>query len=346
MSIYAWYMADWENRLCFRATNRVVRPFDWGMEFTGSWPITGVRRNGHSDEEYLALLNRQAVANSDEFFGYDRPADFRLDGNRLTFPSPVDTPWKENNTVHAQWFPAAQNGNSPRRAVLILPHWNAPATAHNGLARGIQKLGISALRLSLPYHDYRMPAELERADYAVSSNIGRTIDATRQAVIDARACLDWLQDRGYDRLGIVGTSLGSCYAFLATAHDARIRVNVFNHCSARFGDVVWTGLSTRHVRATLEQHLDLERLRDVWAAISPANYVDRFATLKQKSLFLYTKYDTTFLPEYSRQVVEHMASIGVEHKRVVLPCGHYTLGEFPFKYIAGYHICAYLKRNL
>ena len=74
-----------------------------------------------------------------------------------------------------------------RKAVVVLPHWNAPARQHDALCAGMAKLGISALRISLPYHDYRMPAELKRADYAVSSNIARTIDATRQAVIDVRA---------------------------------------------------------------------------------------------------------------------------------------------------------------
>jgi len=100
---------------------------------------------------------------------------------------------------------------------------------------------MSALRLSLPYHDFRMPAELQRADYAVSANVARTVDATRQAVIDTRSCADWLQQQGYERIGLVGTSLGSCYAFLASAHDPRFRVNVFNHCSSHFADVVWTG---------------------------------------------------------------------------------------------------------
>ena len=37
------------------------------------------------------------------------------------------------------------------------------------------------------------PAELKRADYAVSSNICRTMDAARQAVIDVRCCFDWLE---------------------------------------------------------------------------------------------------------------------------------------------------------
>jgi hypothetical protein len=30
----------------------------------------------------------------------------------------------------------------------------------------------------------------------------------------------------------------------------------------------------------------------------------------------------------------------------VMPCGHYTLGESPFKFVVGYQICAFLKRNL
>ena len=91
------------------------------------------------------------------------------------------------------------------------------------LCEGISKLGISVLRLSLPYHDRRMPPELSHADYAVSANIGRTIDAGRQAVIDVRSCLDWLEMQGYTEFGIVGTSLGSCYAFLTSSHDARLK---------------------------------------------------------------------------------------------------------------------------
>ena len=50
-------------------------------------------------------------------------------------------------------------------------------------ARLFNRFGISALRLSKPYHDMRRPAELERSDYAVSANVGRTIAACRQAVV-------------------------------------------------------------------------------------------------------------------------------------------------------------------
>ena len=340
---YARWMNGWENELAFRSTNRVVRPFDWGLEWARDWPVAlKFPRNGHTPEEYLRLLNHAAIEHSEEFFAYRTPSDFALDGSMLTFTSPVRTPYPENNKVHGQWFPAKDK----KRAVVVIPHWNAQASQHAALCKGIAKLGISALRMSPPYHDFRMPAELERADYAVSSNVARTIDATRQAVIDVRACLDWLEQQGYERLGLVGTSLGSCYGFLASAHDERIRVNVFNHCATYFADIVWTGLSSQHIRQGLETAIDMERLREVWMAISPPNYVEKFARKPKRSLIIYTDYDTTFRPEYSKQVVEAARQFNWDHKLVVLPCGHYTLGEFPFKFVVGYHICAFLMRNL
>ena len=177
-----------------------------------------------------------------------RPAIIASNGRHLTFTSPLETPYPENNVVHADFFPAALDR---RRAVLVLPQWNSDAQGHVGLCKMLNWFGINALRMSMAYHDRRMPPELERADYAVSSNIGRTIHASRQSVIDARCCLDWLESQGYRRIAILGTSLGSCIGFITTAHDLRIKTGVFNHVSMYFSDVVWTGLATQHVRKRL-----------------------------------------------------------------------------------------------
>ena len=341
-----WYgrrMRKWEHRLAFRDSNRVIRPFDWGIEWTRNWPFAV---EDSDPERRLLELNRTAVARSDEFFGYETPQDFRFLDDELKFTSPVETPYPENNTVRGRFFPAHPRWKRGNKAVVLLPHWNSKPHQHVALCRGIAELGISVLRISLPYHDRRMPPELSRADYAVSANIGRTLDATRQAVIDVRSCFDWLQQRGFEDLGIVGTSLGSCYAFLASAHDARIKVNVFNHCSTYFGDVVWAGLSTRHIRQGIESEITLERLRAAWDCVSPVHYMDQFAGQSKKSFFLYATYDTTFPPELSRDLVRVVQERGLDHKLVVMPCGHYTLGEAPFKFIAGYEICSFLKRNL
>ena len=341
---YGNWMNRWEHQLCFRSTDRVVRPFEFGLEWCKRWPAAReISEDGQAPVEYLARVNEIAIRRSDEFFAYTKPSNFELQGDWLTFQSPVDTPFPENNKVHAQWFPAK---NQKRRAVVLLPHWNSKLPEQNALCAGLQKLGISALRLSLPYHDARMPAELGRADYAVSSNVGRTIDATRQAVIDSRACFDWLEQEKFDRLGIVGTSLGSCYAFLASAHDSRIKVNVFNHCSTYFADPVWEGMSTRHIRDSLEREIDLETLRKLWLCISPPSYWDKFTSKKHRSKFIYTTYDTTFPLHLSRDVIRGARQMKWDHRVAVLPCGHYTMGKFPFKYITGYEICSFLMKNL
>jgi hypothetical protein len=342
-SVYSRWMNHWEESLCFRSTNRVVRPFEWGADWSAAWPLAGVgSRNGHGAEEYLLRLSEQAIAHSAEFYLHITPTDFSLRGNRLRFTSQVKSPFPENNVVHGQWFP----GKSTKKCVIVLPHWNAPGDAHNALARLFQKFGLSAIRLSLPYHDFRMPAELERADFAVSSNIGRTIDATRQAVLDIRCTADWLERQGAEEIAIVGTSLGSCYAFLASAHDPRFRVNAFNHCSTYFADVAWRGLSTIHVRQGLEGVIDLTTLRKLWMCISPTAYFDKYAEHPKKSLFLYTKYDTTFPTDLSLETMRLAREHGLDHKEVVLPCGHYTLGESPFKYMDGYHVVSFVVRNL
>ena len=341
---YRVWIDRWENELAFRATDRVVRDFEFGLAWCKSWPAArGLPAADADPIDYLKELNRRNVERSNEFFGYDPPCTYRIDGDWLEFASPVMTPYPENNRVRARWFPAR---NRTRKAVVVLPHWNSRLPQHNALCSGLQRLGISTLRLSLPYHDKRTPAGLNRADFAVSSNLCRTIDATRQAIIDTRACFDWLEQQGFEDFGIVGTSLGSCYAFLASAHDERIRVNVFNHCSTYFADVVWEGLSTRHIRQSLEGAIDLPTLRTLWACISPPNYWDLFTARDKRSKFIYTRYDTTFPVHLSREVIHGARKYKWNHDVTVLPCGHYTMGEFPFKYVTGYEICSFLKRNL
>lgn len=363
--LYGKWMYAWETRLTTRDTNRVVRPLEWGIDWARRWPLV----NGNcpqSEQEYqrfLHELNDEIVARSDEFFAYSTPTDFRLekrkielfptgsnatekapsgDGLFLRFTSPVKTPYPENDLANARWFPA-----EGKRAVIVLPHWNANGIAYNALAPALNRFGVSMLRMSKPYHDIRRPAEIERSDYAVSSNICRTIDAARQAIIDVRCCVDWLQMQGKESIGIVGTSLGSCYAFLAGAHEPRLKATVFNHGSTYFADVVWTGQSTRHVREGLERDgVTLEQLRQSWLCISPMAYFDKFTRQRRKAMLIYAKYDLTFLPQFSRQVEEEFKRRNAELKTVVLPCGHYSTGEIPFKYIDGYQIVKFLVRNL
>jgi hypothetical protein len=392
---YARWMYEWETRLTTRDENRVVRPLEWGFEsiapflrdhgFADAVPGPEVERDPVAAEAAMVHINQLLIRNSDTFFGYKRPTDFRLEqrfpelfptnvrpetlaqdaalkqlaaegkippAQFLRFTSAERTPYPENDLVNARWYPAPahKDPNRPKQAIVVMPQWNADAFSHNSLCTIFNKMGISALRLSKPYHDIRRPVELERSDFAVSANIGRTLSACRQAVVDIRCCLDWLEEQGYEHFGVLGTSLGSCYAFLASAHDRRLRVNAFNHASTAFGDVVWAGQSTRHVKQALaEAGLTQDRIRALWAAASPCSFYPKLMRPEvdgpsKKVLLVYANYDLTFPLEYSLQVVEAFKQIGLNFEPRILPCGHYTTGETPYKFIDGWYMGSFVYR--
>ena len=228
--------------------------------------------------------------------------------------------------------------------MLVLPQWNSDAESHVGLCRLLATSGMSALRLSLPYHDRRMPPELQRADYIVSSNIARTLQVCRQAVLDARRAIQWLAAQGHTRIGILGSSLGSCLALLTTANEPLVQAQALNHISPYFADVVWRGLSTRHVREGLDGHIDLDRLRALWAPISPQLFLERVRG--RHTLLVYARYDLTFPIDLSENLVQSFRDAGISHDVTRLRCGHYSIGKAPFKYVDGWVLTRFLKRAL
>jgi dienelactone hydrolase len=331
----------------------------------------------------MIAVNEDIVRRSDEFFAYTTPTDFRLEERHpelfptnvrpetlaqdaemkrqaaagelekaefLRFTSAVRTPYPENDQVNARWYPAPaeklrerERQGKPKQALIVMPQWNADGLSHNVFGQMANWFGVSALRLSKPYHDIRRPAELERSDYAMSANVGRTISSCRQAVADIRSCMDWLETQGYTQFGVLGTSLGSCYAFIAAAHDPRLRVCAFNHASTWFGDVVWEGQSTRHVRAGLEQAgLTQEQVQAVFAGISPMSYMERFAATPKRTRVVYATYDLTFPLHLSLDVLTNFERMGIDYDSKVLPCGHYTSGETPYKYMVGWYLGSFV----
>jgi len=345
----------WERRLHGVSKDRVIRPFEWGLDWIGS--------NGHQPgtppDRILLDWASHAVADSQRFFDTPDTSDYTLTPDvegataAVSFPSAMTTPYPENNTVHALYFRSVKSGKGAcraeaakprRRAVVVLPQWNAGPDGHIGLCRLLNRFGMSALRLTLPYHDARRPAEIARADYIVSANIARTAQACRQAVMDARRAVAWLAKQGYDRIGILGTSLGSCLSLLTAAHEPLIRAQALNHISPYFADVVWRGLSTTHVRAALDGAVDLDRLREMWLPISPQVYLDRIKD--KKTLLVYARYDLTFPVDLSRDLVGEFARRGIPHELAILPCGHYSTGSTPFKYLDGWTLARFLDRNL
>src|SRR6185369_8458409 len=102
-----------------RDTNRVVRPFAWGLEF-----ITG-HVNGDDPRAVRARHTELAIAASEQFHESPDIPHYTLEDQVLTSTSAVKTPSPENNVARARLFtPRRERKKKPRAAILVLPQWN------------------------------------------------------------------------------------------------------------------------------------------------------------------------------------------------------------------------------
>jgi hypothetical protein len=337
MSWYEHAIRRYEHRRWTTDDNRMVRPFEWGLEHIDGDPLNDEPR------AFLREYTQNAIQHSAEWFTGREVTDFELSReNVLRFTSPMESVCPENNAVHGQFFRARKQGP----AVLVLPNWNAKWHGQIALCQWLQRIGISALKMSLPYHDRRMANGHERADQLVGPNIGLTLHANRQAVQDARACLTWLEQRGYTRLGILGTSIGSSVGYITLVHDKRVRAGGFFHVSTYFADVVSQGMTTNHVWEGLRHEVSVDELREYWAPISPMPYVERGMGAGRNTFMVYGKYDPTFLPELTEEMLTALRRNGAEPRTLELPVGHYSLELAPFSYVAGWRMFSYFLEAL
>src|SRR5258705_398647 len=166
----------YEHRRWTTDDNRRVQPFHWGLEHIGG---SAADPNPGAFVRHYA---QNAIESSRDWYGATPAGDYHLDReNVLTFTSSIKSPWPENNNVHAQLFPGKKQGP----AVLLLPNWNAKWQGQNGLCRWIQRMGITVLKMSMPYHDPRMAHGHSLADQYCVPYIDLTLLPHRPSAIDA-----------------------------------------------------------------------------------------------------------------------------------------------------------------
>ena len=216
----------------------------------------------------------------------------------LTFPSPVESPHPVNNTVHGNYFRPA--GPGPFPAVIVLDILAGDQTVSRTAAMYLAQHQIAGLCLHLPYYGPRRPAG-ERVRF-LSPNLKQTTEAMRQAVLDCRRAAAWLAAQPEidpDRLGIMGTSLGSFPAALTCAMEPRLKSAALLLGGGGLVEAYQDHPEMAKFRPVLQLlGADRDTLKKLIAPIDPITYADR---LKERRVLLIAAKQDEVVPAAAAQ---------------------------------------------
>jgi dienelactone hydrolase len=173
------------------------------------------------------LAEAELILQRSDYFdaSVDAPRDFLLTSETgFRFRSSCPSAWEENNEVFGRLFRAGAAWKR-RPCVVLLHGWNGERDYRwkfPWLAKLLNRQGLNAAMIELPYHGRRRPRRADAPHNFISHDLAQTLAAARQALTDTRALLAWLRAQGAPALGVWGVSLGGWLTGLLACHEPRL----------------------------------------------------------------------------------------------------------------------------
>ncbi len=322
-------MRNWEVRLAhYYGRDHVPLPYRVGADW---WKSEFAHIRSDDDLEGLIAVADQWAAHPERFLPLPlgEIACTVDSGGLIRFPSRGHTDEERNRTVYMAYRPVGKG--CPM--VLAVPAWNAERWRLRTLLPTAKQCGFGGASISLPYQDERLPEKWTYAQALISSDLGRTMRSMQQCVLDTMDAVSVLTQLGHKRIILAGFSVGSAIINILDLLDPRPLGVICVLCGDDFARCVMDGISTRHVRRSIEGRIDRSQLDRVWRPLSASTYVPRLGRVPRAlRAMLTTHYDFTFPTETGRRLRAQFEKHGVKHEWKEMFCGHYTLSYPPFSF--------------
>ena len=254
---------------------------------------------------------------------------------RLTFPSPVVSKYKENNTVHAEYYRPNVKGSIA--AVIVLDITGGDQSLSRSIATHLAQHGIGALFVQMAYYGPRRPPG--SSVRLMSPNIPQTLEAVRQTILDLRCAAAWLEARpevDRKRLGILGTSLGSFMAALTAEMEPRLNRAVILLGGGGFVDAFWDHPQALPYRRAYEAlGGSKQKVKTLFAPLDPLTCA---ANLKARKVLMMAARNDEIVPP---AMAEALWQASGKQKILWYDCGHYSAIVFLVDALG--HVVQHLK---
>ena len=247
---------------------------------------------------------------------------------RLVFPSPLETPWPQNNIVPAEYYvPRTASGSAKVPAAVVLDILDGSAILPRMMARSAAQNGLAALYVPMPCYNARRPPNDEH-EQMLRDDPARAADGLRQTVMDVRRAKAILASRpevDASHIGITGISLGGIMTALSAGVDGTFARAVPILAGGNLADITFHCHEMRKLRAALlEKGIGREAARDVFAPVEPLTFAGRIGA--DRCLMINATKDEV-IPKATTVALHEAAG---KPRIVWLPGTHYpALGHFP-----------------
>jgi dienelactone hydrolase len=239
----------------------------------------------------------------------------------VELPSAFVSPYQVNNEIQLRVLvPEPREGPVP--VVLVFHYWGASdLRAERSFASELNRRGIAAAIMTLPYHLGRTPPNRRSGELAIEPDTAKLRAVMTQATLDGRRCVDFLRGRPEfrtDRMGLMGTSLGAVVAALVLAVEPRITDAAFVVGGIDIAEILWSSSRVVPQRDALRSRGYTEgRLRTELASVEPMNYLPRATPVK--AFVIAGQYDTVM----PRSSTESLIAKLDDPQVLWLDTGHY-----------------------
>ena len=169
----------------------------------------------------------------------------------VSFPSAAPSKYPENEIVPVTAFLPAQ-ADGPVPVVILLHHLGATDNSIQiQLATRLNRQGIAAVMIPLPYHLARRPKGKSSDELTLEADLDGIRGWMIQACQDVRRTIDWISTQPlFDskKIGISGVSLGAIVSSLVAGVDDRISAMAFLVGGVDFTEMVYSSSKAVHLR--------------------------------------------------------------------------------------------------
>lgn len=296
------------------------------------------------DEAEAAEIDRDLaftnLSEAERFFAPILPAEPIREGARsVTFESDIKTSDAKNDVFEC----VITDSGSKEHALVVFHHWYA-RNRYSRFAKFFAARGITVIEATLPYHFDRGADDYSEEKF-FSASLGRTVRSMRQAVLDGRKIVRWLDGQSYEKISVVGMCLGGTVAGLIAGQEKKVDKAVLMVAPASPAELVWTAETMQSLRKRIEPSMSLESLEREWGLINLDMHQWFLTRDRLNMMFVLGKDDTIARPENSDRIIDGLKKCGRSPEVLRLNCGHSSVGIFPYNIIAARNVLRFLKET-